>query len=101
MSQSVTVGNSYNANATVKVSIISATVGYTVTDTWASTASFSESIKKDNKKTIINAYSKYMTRHYEVWKTGLFSDSLVTHGTADRHVGFKFDIVQVDGYPSM
>lgn len=99
--QSVTVGNSFNASVSISASVVSLTVGYSVTATWGSTASYAETIKKDNKKTIINAYNKYMTKYYEVWKTGLFSDSLETYGTSDRHVGFRFDVVTEDGYPSM
>ncbi len=101
LSQSVTVGNSFNASIGISASVVSATVGYNVSQSWTSTASFSESIAKDNHKTVINAYNRYMTRHFEVWKKGLFSDSLQTHSASDRHVGFRFDVLRIPGYPSM
>lgn len=97
LSQSVTVGNSFNAGESISAAIVSATVGYNVSQSWTTTASFSECITKDNHQTVINAYNRYMTRHYEVWKKGLFSDSLQTHGTSDRHVGFRFEVLRLPG----
>ncbi|CAI6074664.1 hypothetical protein PAECIP112173_02338 [Paenibacillus sp. JJ-100] len=101
LSQSVTVGNSFNTSIGISASVVSATVGYNVSQSWTTTASYSESISKDNHKTVINAYNRYMTRHFEVWKKGLFSDSLQTHSASDRHVGFRFDVLRIPGYPSM
>lgn len=101
LSQSVTVGNSFNASIGISAKVVSATVGYNVSHSWTSTASYAEKIEKDNHKTVINAYNRYMTRHFEVWKKGLFSDSLQTHSASDRHVGFRFDVLRLPGYPSM
>lgn len=92
LSTTVQVSNSFNANVSIDASIVSATVGYDVTRSFSAICAQSEPAKP-GKITKINAHNKYMTRYYEVWKKGLFSDSLQTHGTADRHTGFRFEVI--------
>jgi hypothetical protein len=90
LSQAVAVANSYNVSVSVNAQIITAAVGYNVTQTWTTTATYSQNVTKDNKITVIDAYDKYYQRSFEVWEDDVFFNDFVTTGTSKRHVGFRY-----------
>jgi hypothetical protein len=89
-SQAVAVANSYNVSVSVNAQIITAAVGYNVTQIWTTTATYSQNVTKDNKITVIDAYDKYYQISFEVWEDDVFYNDFVTTGTSKRHIGFRY-----------
>jgi hypothetical protein len=92
--QTVTVSNTFSANASVSAEVVSAGVGFDVSKSWTTTASYS--VNTGGKNYQIVAYDDYRLQDFEIWDDPYIgSDYKVGSGTAKRQVGFCYAVYQI------
>lgn len=84
---------SYGGNTSLSAEVISASVNFNVTDTF--TVSDTQNIQVPSGKTAnVKAHLMYDSWNFDVYQKGVFSDSRVGYGNADKPSGvcFRVDI---------
>lgn len=87
------VAASVTGTVTVDAQIVSAAVGFNVTQTFSVTDEQTVTIPSNYSRAEVTAYANLDIWQYDIYKKGLFWDSYEGYGSASKPVGVCFNIV--------
>ncbi|MCP3775100.1 restriction endonuclease [Paenibacillus sp. MZ04-78.2] len=93
MSFTDSVAASITGTVTVDAQIVSAAVGFNVTQTFSVTDKQTVTIPSNYSRAEVSAYANYDIWQYDIYKKGIFWDSKEGYGSVSKPVGVCFNIV--------
>ncbi|GIP24174.1 hypothetical protein [Paenibacillus sp. J22TS3] len=86
------VAATFSANVGISAEIVSAGVGYSVTDTFSVSAS--DSVQTNGKATVLAGYAKYEVKTFDIWEDDPIWDDYVGSGRALKPWSVCFAVFQ-------
>ncbi|MCP3776569.1 restriction endonuclease, partial [Paenibacillus sp. MZ04-78.2] len=93
MSFTKSVATSITGTVTVDAQIVSAAVGFNVTQTYTVTDEQTVTISPNYSRAEVSAYANYDIWQYDIYKKRIFWDSKEGYGSVSKPVGVCFNIV--------